>query len=74
MLSDRQIDRVFDIIKSNGIDEALLRANDLSFDWHGKVVLSFIGHRALSKLIKAMKVPFSLEGKGSKGYNNKGGS
>jgi len=35
-LSDRQIDRMFDIIKSNGIDEALLKAEDSSFDWHGE--------------------------------------
>jgi len=61
-LSDRQIDRIFDIIKSNGIDDALLKADDLSFDWHGKVVLRLIGHRAISKAIEAMKIPFHLGG------------
>ncbi len=61
-LNDRQIDRIFDIIKSNGIDEALLKADDLSFDWHGKVVLRLIGHRAISKAIGAMKIPFHLGG------------
>ncbi len=60
LLSDRQIDRIFDIIKSNGIDEALLKADDLSFDWHGKMVLSLIGHRALSKAIEVVKLPPSL--------------
>ncbi len=59
-LSDRQVDRVFDIIKSNGIDEALLKADDLSFDWHGKVILRLLGHRVLSKAIEAMKVPFRI--------------
>jgi len=56
-LNDRQIDRIFDIIKSNGIDEAMLKADDLSFDWHGKAVLRLIGHRALSKAAEVMKIP-----------------
>lgn len=64
LLSDRQIDRIFDIIKSKGIDKALLGADDLSFDWHGRVVLRLIGYQALSKVIKAGKPPFSL-GEGS---------
>jgi len=58
VLSDRQINRVFDIIKSNGIDEALLRANDLSFDWHGKVMLRLLGYRALSQVFGVMRLPF----------------
>ena len=62
LLSDRQIDRIFDIIKSNGIAEALLQADDLSFDWHGRVVLRLIGHQALSRTIKAMKLPFPSTG------------
>ncbi len=62
-LNDRQIDRIFDIIKSNGIDDALLKADDLSFDWHGKAVLRLLGHRAVSKAIGAMKIPFHLGGK-----------
>jgi len=33
-LSDKQIDRLLDIITSNGIDDALLKADDFSFDWH----------------------------------------
>ena len=64
LLSDSQIDRIFDIVKSNGIDEALLQADDLSFDWHSAVVLKLIGHQALTKAIGAVKIPFSLRGKG----------
>ncbi len=64
LLSDRQVDRIFDIIKSKGIDEALLKADDLSFDWHGRVVSRLIGHQALSQVVKAMKLPFPLGGKG----------
>jgi len=59
-LSDRQIDRLFDIIKSNGIDEALLKADDLSFDWHRKVVLRLIKYLALSRVTKTKKIPFHL--------------
>jgi len=59
-LSDSQIDRIFDIIKSNGIDEALLKADDLSFDWHGRVVLRLMGQQALSKAMEAMKLPRTL--------------
>ena len=59
-LSDRHIDRIFDIIKSNGIDEALLKAEDLSFDWHGEAVLRLMGHRAISKALDMMKIPFHL--------------
>ena len=57
-LSNRQIDKLFDTIKSNGIDEALLKAEDLSFDWHGEVVLRLMRHKAMSKAIKVMKIPF----------------
>ena len=61
-LSDRQIARMFDVIESNGIDEALLKAEDLSFDWHGEAVLRLLGHRAISKAIKLMKIPLSFPG------------
>lgn len=57
-LSDKQIDRAFDIIKSSGIDEALLKADDLSFDWHGEVILRLLGHQVLSKAIGVIKSPF----------------
>ncbi len=57
-LSDRQVDRVFDIIKSKGLDDALLKTDDLSFDWHGEVILRLLGYQVLSKAIKAMKIPF----------------
>ncbi len=59
-LNDKQIDRIFDIIKSSGIDEALLKADDLSFDWHGEVILKLLGHKVLSKAIEMMKIPFRI--------------
>ena len=57
-LSDKQIDRVFDIIKSNGIDEALLNMRELSFDWHGEAVLRLLRHKAVSKVVEVVKIPF----------------
>jgi len=56
-LSDSQIDRIFDIIQSNGIAEALLRDEALSFDWHGRAVLRAVGHRALSRVVETMRIP-----------------
>lgn len=66
LLGDAQIDKVFDIIKSNGIDQALLEAKDLSFDWHGRVMLRLLGHQVLSQALRLMGFPFSL-GKRLKG-------
>jgi len=57
-LSDRQIDRMFDVIKSHGIDEALIKAEDLSFDWHGKAILRLFSNAVVAKAIEAMKFPF----------------
>ncbi len=59
-LSDKQVDRVFNIIKSHGIDQALLQTEDLAFDWHGKAVMRLIGHQVVSKALRAMKSPFSF--------------
>jgi len=59
-LSDHQIDRLFDIIISQGIDETLLKAEDLFFDWHGTAILRLMGHRAVSKAVELMKLPFRL--------------
>jgi len=62
-LSDGQIDRIFDIIRSTGIETALLEADDLSFDWHGEAVLRLLGHRVLSKALEVMKIPFNYGGR-----------
>lgn len=56
-LNDRQLDRIFDIIKTNGIDEVLLKAKDLSFDWHSKAILALLGRTVVAKAIGAIKLP-----------------
>lgn len=60
-LSDQQIDRIFEIVKANGIDEALLKAKDLSFDWHSQTVLKLLGHQLVSKALGLMKLPFRAD-------------
>jgi geranylgeranyl reductase family protein len=57
-LSDRQIDRIFEIVKANGIDEALLKARDLSFDWHSKTILRLMRYQMVSKAMEMVKSPF----------------
>jgi geranylgeranyl reductase family protein len=59
-LSDKQVDRMFELIKSQGIDQALLQAEDLSFDWHGEAVMRLIGHKIIANALQAMKAPFLL--------------
>ena len=57
-LSDNQIDRIFNIIKANGIDEALLKAKDLSFDWHSRAILMLLGRTVVSKALGVIRLPF----------------
>lgn len=62
-LSDSQIEKMFDIITATGMDKALSEAEDLSFDWHGEVVLRLLRQRAVAKAIDATKMPISLRRK-----------
>ncbi len=39
-LSDGQIERVFDVLGSNGIAQNMVESGDISFDWHSKLVLA----------------------------------
>jgi digeranylgeranylglycerophospholipid reductase len=41
-LSDRQLERLFHALDSRGIVEALGRAEELSFDWHSRVILRLV--------------------------------
>ncbi len=59
-LSDRQVDKIFDIMKSSGIDEELLRSDNLSFDWHGEAMVRLLGRGAIAKVVKVMRFPYSL--------------
>jgi len=57
-LSNRQVDRLFDIIKKGGIDQALLKAEDLSFDWHSRTIVKLLKYQVVAKTIGQIKLPF----------------
>jgi digeranylgeranylglycerophospholipid reductase len=57
-MSERQIDRLFKIIKAGGIDEALLKAEDVSFDWHGRTIKRVIKYQVIAKTLGIVRLPF----------------
>jgi geranylgeranyl reductase family protein len=59
-LSDGQVEKIFDIMKSSGILDDLQKAEDLSFDWHGGAVFRVINYQVFLKTIAAMNIPGSL--------------
>ena len=56
-LSDKKIDQIFDIITANGIDEALLKADSLSFDWHGRAIIKLARQKAMSRFFNIIRLP-----------------
>ncbi len=67
-LNDAQIDRIFELITTNGIDRDLFADERISFDWHGTAAWNLLKRLTLSGTIEAMKIPFTF-GPGSE-YNN----
>jgi flavin-dependent dehydrogenase len=59
-LSNRQIDRLFEIVKASGIDEALLKAADVSFDWHGRTLRQLLKYQVVAKSLKIVRLPFNI--------------
>ncbi len=57
-MSERQIDRVFKIIRSSGIDEALLKDKDITFDWHSRAIMSLLKYQLITRTLKVIKMPF----------------
>lgn len=58
-LSERQLDQVFDIVRANGIEKALLGASDLSFDWHSRAILKLVRYQVVSGVLGVIKLPFA---------------
>jgi digeranylgeranylglycerophospholipid reductase len=56
-LSEKQIDGLFNMIKAGGIDEALLKADDVSFDWHGRTINKLIKYRVITKTFSFIRRP-----------------
>jgi len=60
-LSNRQIDGIFRAVKAGGIDEALLKAEDVYFDWHGRTIMKLLKYRVVAGTIGKIKLPFRDE-------------
>jgi digeranylgeranylglycerophospholipid reductase len=60
-MNNRQIDRLFRIIKAGGIDKALLNATDVSFDWHGRTIKSLIKYQVVAKTAGIVRWPFKAK-------------
>jgi len=54
-LNDKQAEHIFHVIQRHGIHESLLASPDISFDWHGKVILDAIRHRSLQRSLEKLK-------------------
>jgi geranylgeranyl reductase family protein len=57
-LSGQQIDRLFKLIKASNIDEALLKADDVSFDWHGRTIMKLLKYQIVAKTLGVFRLPF----------------
>ncbi len=57
-LSNEQIDLMFKVIKSSGIDKALLESKDISFDWHSRTIMSLLKYQVVAGALKVIKLPF----------------
>lgn len=57
-LNDKQINRLFDRVKSTGIASSLLRDNEVAFDWHGGLVLKALGLGVLAEIKRVTRLPF----------------
>jgi len=55
-LTDKQAEHIFQIILRHGIHESLLTSPDITFDWHGKVILDAIRHRSLQRSLEKFKL------------------
>ncbi|MBN1690500.1 MAG: NAD(P)/FAD-dependent oxidoreductase [Dehalococcoidia bacterium] len=55
-LTDKQVDHIFQVILRHGIHESLLASPDITFDWHGKVIVDAIRHRSLQRSLEKFKL------------------
>lgn len=53
-LGNRQIEHIFNIIERHGIHESILTSPDITFDWHGRVILDALKHRSLQRSLEKL--------------------
>ncbi len=61
LLSDEQIDHLFDIMQSGDLYRSLLESEDFSFDWHGELILQGLRQEAMRNAIEIMRIPKQLK-------------
>ncbi|MDD5590911.1 MAG: NAD(P)/FAD-dependent oxidoreductase [Dehalococcoidales bacterium] len=62
LLSDGQIDSMFNTLAENGMVDLLLKADDVSFDWHSIGLLRMLGQVVISKAVELARAPFRQGG------------
>jgi geranylgeranyl reductase family protein len=60
-LSDSQLDTAFSVLKQSGLIEDMLKEKELTFDWHGRVLLSLARSKLLDKISKVLQTPISIK-------------
>jgi digeranylgeranylglycerophospholipid reductase len=55
-LNDKQIDKLFSSLKSSGIVDSLLRDNNLSFDWHGGLMMKVLRLGVTSQVSRLLRL------------------
>jgi geranylgeranyl reductase family protein len=58
-LSDRQIERMFNVLDASGTAEALLTSSDFSFDWHSKLIMTVLKCSSAYPLLKIKQLLYS---------------
>jgi len=61
-LQDAQIEKVFDVLGSNGHVQHMIESGDISFDWHSNLVLAALRHGSAYPWLRARRLLFG-EGK-----------
>ncbi len=56
-LSDRYIETLFDVVVTSGIDRTLLASDDVTFDWHGSIVLKLLRYQTIAGIVQAIVNP-----------------
>ncbi len=58
-LSDRQIERMFNVLDASGTADALLTSSDFSFDWHSKLIMTVLKCSSAYPLLKIKQLLYS---------------
>jgi digeranylgeranylglycerophospholipid reductase len=53
-LSDSRMEQGFDIMRRTDVLESLLSSEDLSFDWHGRIISNLLRARTLATILRGM--------------------